>query len=201
MVARKSGAESEATRGMNALLGAWRLTLSRTLAAARKAAGAFDAVSRPDSVGQEGATRTPPASRLPLATGALAVLVGAVVAVAMPAGSVERLQAAGASSVSALWAVGRWIILRRSLPTNKTTDADTASGWGLLPWVVAWSPELRLGAWVVSAVLTWLLLERRDVTRRETLLAVGRAWGAHAAFVVVWVLAQNAYVILLAMRS
>lgn len=201
MVARKSGAESETAGGMNALLNAWRLALSRTLAAARRAAGTFDTASRPEAAVQEGATRTSTASRLPLATGALAVLVGGIVAVAMPAGSIERLQAASASSVSALWAVGRWIILRRSLPANATTDADTASGWGLLPWVVAWSPELRLGAWVVSAVLTWLLLERRDVTRREALSAVGRAWGAHAAFVVVWVLAQNVFVILLAMRS
>lgn len=201
MVARKSSAESGATRGMKALLAAWQATLSRALGATGRAARGLEVVSRPDTAGQEGAPVATTASKLPLATGALAVLVGTIVAVAVPHGNIERLQAASASVVSAIWAIGRWIILRRSLPAEKTAAADASSGWGMVPWAVAWSPELRFGAWVVSAILTWLLLERRDITRREALVAIGRAWGAHAAFTVVWILMQNAVVILLAMRS
>lgn len=136
--------------------------------------------------------------------GALAVVVGAVGAVALAGPGASRSVAVVAAGMSLMWAVVRWA-LTDVVASHRTTlaraDVRGACAAGSLVWVVALTPELRLFAWAVSGIVTGLLLTRLGANRRQTFTCVGIAWGAQAAVVVGSWLARTAIIAILATRG
>lgn len=176
MVARANRPKAPLTTSVASFLSAWRVGVSTVV----------------DRLWRDARTyRT-------LLLGFAAVSAGAIVAVTSASGAHQRSLEASGGAAALIWAGARWWIARRSLGNRHQSRTNDALWLGSLPWVVGWSPDLRVGAWLASAVLTWFLLERAGVERRGALRAVTRAWGAHAAFAVAWTVAVSVSVIALA---
>jgi len=135
--------------------------------------------------------------------GGFAVIIGAAGTVALSSPG-QRSVAISAAAMTIVWAGVRWALLD-VVARDRTglVHAEVRGAWaiGSLVWAVGVTPELRVLAWTVSGVLTWLVLGRLGATRRRAGLCVGIAWGAHALVVIGSWLARNAIIAILATRG
>lgn len=136
--------------------------------------------------------------------GALAILIGAVGTVALSSPGIAKSVALYAGLMMLLWGGLRWALLRIAADVVLVRDQRAVRGaWaaGSLVWVLGLTPELRAVAWAASGVVTWLILERLGVTRRQTAICVGIAWAAQAFVVIGSWLARSAFIAILATRG
>ncbi len=120
-------------------------------------------------------------------SGWVALVAGAVAGAAIASPGIPRTSAALAGAASLLWAGARALVVRVFVPEALAGDPALVRGivaLGMLVYVAAVTPELRLLAWLVSGGVTAWLLMRFGARREETVRAVGFAWGAQALVVV-----------------
>ena len=67
-----------------------------------------------------------------------------------------------------------------------------ATSAGLIAYVFAVTPELRVVAWTASAAITWLALRELGDAKQQATRTVAIAWGAQALVVVGSWLARSA---------
>lgn len=136
--------------------------------------------------------------------GGLAMLGGAALTVAISPAGTARSVAISAAVMSLIWGALRWALMRIVASETLARDLRSTRGaWaaGATVWILGVTPELRGLAWAASGAITWLVLERLGVTRRQALVCVGVAWGAQAFVVVGSWLARNAIIAILATRG
>lgn len=154
----------------------------------------------------QGASSSPLALRSPLVAwiGGVAILVGAAGTIALSHAGIARSVAISAAVMSLIWGGLRWALLRFGTSGDLKHDPHAVRGaWALgsMVWVVGVTPELRGAAWVISAAVTWVVLQRLGATKRQAGFAVGIAWGAQAVVTIGSWLAKNAVVAFLATRG
>ena len=103
-----------------------------------------------------------------------------------------------------MWMVIRWFGVRWAAPGVVAEDSAALRGafaLGLLPYSLAFTPELRLVAWIAAGAITGLILLRIGRERREVSRAIGFAWGIQALVVLGGWLARNAYFAVISARG
>ncbi|MDZ4169980.1 MAG: hypothetical protein U1E26_10060 [Coriobacteriia bacterium] len=189
MVARKEGAEPPARALVARGFQAWRRWLTSVLnlpARVYRSAGAQ--------------TQRPPTADTRMLIGGVTCLVaGALARMLMADPGPSTALATIAALTSVVLAIGRYALLALTLRRRTTPLADIRFAWscGLIPWIAAVGPVLAAVAWAASGVVTYRVLRGRLVTAPDAWRAVGWAWGAHAAIVIIAWFARNAWVALL----
>lgn len=143
-------------------------------------------------------------SRVLAWAGGLAVVIGALGTIAVSAPGQSRTIAVSAAVMMTVWAAVRWALLDVAARFQEVSGrSEVRSAWALgsLVWMLGVTPELRALAWLISAVVTWVVLERLGAPRRQALVCVGIAWGAQAFVVVGSWLAKNALIAVLALQG
>jgi hypothetical protein len=136
--------------------------------------------------------------------GGAALLAGSTATIALASPLTPRAVAISAAGMSLVWGGMRWALLQVTARGALARDPHAIRGaWaaGSAVWLLGVTPELRVLAWVVSAAVTWVVLERLGGSRRQVAVGVGIAWGAQAFVVIGSWLAKNAIVAILAARG
>lgn len=199
MVARNKSAETSAehSAGMPArLLLVWRRALTTLFG--RPSAH----TKEPDSAvpAPRGTWLT---SHWLIGLGAAGLMTGITLSIVLAASGQDRRVAVVVGAETLIWALVRWLLMRTA---GRGVARDSrklvgAMSLGLTVYAVGIGPELRLAAWLFSAVLTWLGLSLQGDRRSEATRSVGIAWGAQAAIVTLSWIARSGVVAFLATRG
>jgi hypothetical protein len=114
------------------------------------------------------------------------------VALATPA---DRGVAILSVGLSIGWAAVRLVLLTLSLPSGGARSVVRAWGLGTAAWLLAVTPVLQVGAWLLSAVVTQVALERETYRRAEAVRAVVLAWGVQALLTIGYFVVRSGLVI------